>query len=421
VRKLLVAVVVVAVLVAAGLVVAALIRQTGPAAPTRRYPRAPREPDSTPTRADSEPRFACSVGGGFDGEGGGSLTITSAGKVILIPPSAPLPDSWNISSSQVAKLTDLFNRLDFMHMRTTPELSPHCPDGFTSYLTYRYRGLTNTVEGGNGGTPEHPFWQCNGALWAVVGERRRALGEETLAASPARIDFITVDGKPVAAGGEVSVDSRRPHRISWRGVGKEGCAVTGFSIAIWRGWRTGSLFDYAYQCPDGNYDYTFPDSGYPYCVTPVVHFSDNAWSWAEFNVVPTGARPGPQDPGRVVTPVPQRRSHQMTLSKRNRVGRITVDGKPVAPGDTVGVEGGRSHRISWQGICADGCKPMRLSIAVRAGYNGGFIDLANSCPGGYYDYKFPVSKRLFWLTPRVDFTDYTYAWEGFFVTSRERP
>jgi hypothetical protein len=134
-----------------------------------------------------------------------------------------------------------------------------------------------------------------------------------------------------------------------------------------------------------------------------------------------GRRTTPTYHPRVPQPDPVRVSRRMIPSERNRVGSITVDGMPVAPGDTVRVVGGRSHRISWRGICADGCKPMRLSIAVRAGYNGEFIDLANSCPSGYYDYTFPVSKALFWLTPRVDFTDYTYAWEGFFVTSSERP
>ncbi len=134
-----------------------------------------------------------------------------------------------------------------------------------------------------------------------------------------------------------------------------------------------------------------------------------------------GQRAIPAYHPRVPQPDPDGVSRQMIPSERNLVGSIAVDGRPVAPGDTVRVEGGRSHRISWQGIGADGCKPLRFSIAVRAGFNGRFIDLANSCPGGYYDYTFPVSKALFWLTPRVDFTDFTYAWEGFFVTTSEQP
>jgi hypothetical protein len=134
-----------------------------------------------------------------------------------------------------------------------------------------------------------------------------------------------------------------------------------------------------------------------------------------------GRRAIPAHHPRVPQPDRDRVPHEMTPSERNRVGSIAVDGKPVAPGDTVRVEGGRSHRISWQGVCADGCKPMRFSIAVRAGLDGRFIVLASSCPDGYYDHTFPVSKTLFWLTPRVDFTDHTYAWEGFFVTSGERP
>jgi hypothetical protein len=93
----------------------------------------------------------------------------------------------------------------------------------------------------------------------------------------------------------------------------------------------------------------------------------------------------------------------------------------VLPGDTITVDGRRSHRVSWHGKCAAGCKATRLSIAVRRGYFGEFIDYANSCPEGYYDYTFPISRTLYWVTPRVDFSDQTYAWEGFFVVSRGWP
>jgi len=380
----------------------------------------PRQPgDSTATLADSEPRFAYAVGGGFNGEGGDGVTITSAGEVTRTSPYEPLPDTWTISASQVTQLTTLFNRLGFLRMRTTPDLYPRCPDAFTYSVSYRFRGRMNTVTGDQGGEQKHRFWKCLSALGAVVGEHSRSIGEETLVDPPARIDSITLDGKPVTRGSTVTVDSRYPHRISWRGVGKEGCQVTGFSIAFWRGWEMGSLFGWAADCPDGNCDYTFRDSGFAYCVTPVVHFGDKAMAWAEFLVQPARERPRPAPDS--VTAKPQPRRQRMTLSKQNRVGNITIDGRPVAPGETVRVEGGRSYRISWQGICADGCKVTRLSVAVRDGYYGPFIKLANSCPDGYYDYRFPRHKRVLWLTPRADFTDNTYAWEGFYVIARDRP
>jgi hypothetical protein len=298
VRRLLIIVIVGTVLAVAALVTVALTRQTEPAAPARhgppagwmrvaselisdlvalvtsppRHPSAPRGPDSIPTPVDSEPRFAYSVEGGFDGRGGDRVTITSAGRVTRTSPDEPLPDTWRINDSQVAKLTSLFNKLDFLHMRTTSKLNPPCPDGFASLVTYRYRGLMNTVEGGMMGERKHPFWRCYGALADVVSERRRVGGEKTPADSPARIDSITV------------------------GVAKEGCSVTGFAIAIRRSYHHDDFLDYASQCPTGNYDYTFPVSGGPYYVTPVVYFSDETYSWMEFDVLPEQSAGGMDRP-----------------------------------------------------------------------------------------------------------------------------
>ena len=445
-RRLLIVVVVGTVLAVAGLVTAALIRQTEPAAPAKRdppagwmrvasglvsdlvalvtspprHPPAARGPASLPTPADSEPRFAYRVVGGFSGEGGDDVTITSTGKVILVSPREPLPDSRNISSSQVAKLTDLFNQLDFMHMRTTPELNPPCPDGFSSLVTYRSRGLMNTVEGGMFGERKHPFWRCYGALANVVSERRRAVGERTLADSPARIDSITVDGKPVTANSTVVVDSRK-HRISWRGVAKEGRTVTGFAIAIRRDYGHDGFVDYTSHCPTGDYDYTFPVPGGPYYVTPVVYFSDNTYSWVEFEVIPEQSVGGMDrlmlNPHGRVTVLPKDRWKE---SERNRV-TVAVDGRPVARHDTVRVRGGRSHRISWRGIGAGGCKPLRLMIGIQARRNGRVLDRADNCPDGYHDFTFPVSSSVFWVIPEAYFTDYTWAWGDFFVTTSEQP
>ena len=442
-RRLLIVVIVGTVLAVAGLVTVALIRKTEqvasirPHAPSgllrfalerlgdlvasaRRNPPAPREPGPTPTSADSEPRFTYSVEGGFDGRGGDRVTITSAGKVTRTSPDEPLPDTWRISDSQVAKLTNLFNKLDFLHMRTTPKLNPPCPDGFASLVTYRYRGLMNTVEGGMLGERKHPFWRCYGALADVVSERRRVGGEKTPADSPARIDSITVGGKPVTAKSTVVVDSH-PHRISWRGVAKEGRTVTGFAIAIRRSYHHDDFLDYASHCSTGNYDYMFPVSGGPYYVTPVVYFSDETYSWMEFEVVSEQSA-GELDrlvlnPNGGVTVLPKDR---WRMSERNRVA-VAVDGQPVARRDTVRVKGGRSHRISWRGIGADGCKSLKLSIGIQDERNGQTIDRANDCPDGYHDFTFPVSRKVFWVIPTVFFTDYTYAWGDFFVTTSDHP
>ena len=272
-------------------------------------------PAPVPIPLDSEPRFEFSTSGGFAGHGMGGLTITSTGEVIG-DAHLQSPHSWSIADSQVAVLTEFFDKLDFMHMHSSPALNPNCPDAYTYYITYRCRGLMNTVEAGDGGDHNHPFWLCLGVLESIILEHIEGRAESTGAQS-GRSDSSASDRRRL-----------------------------------------------------------------------------------------------PRPPERPREPVP---------STRNRVTSITFDGRPVNPGDTIVVDGGRSYRISWQGVCGPGCKPTRFSIAVRRGYFGDFIALANSCPEHYYDYTFPVSPNLYWLTPRVDFSDQTYAWEGFFVSARRRP
>ena len=367
-----------------------------------------------PTPVPSEPRFEYSIGGGFTGRGNGSLTITSAGRVLRTSPWEPFADSWDITSSQVDAITKLFNKLDFMHMRSSPRLSPNNPDAFCYSITYRYRGWMNTVGAGDGGTPGHPFWRCLGALANVAEEHPPpVVCPESVAARRPHVDSIAVDGRPVVPGDTVRVDGRRSHRISWRGSTRDGRRVMRFSIEVREG-RTGYYIAGNLNCPNGRFDYTFPGSSTLYTVGPTVYFSEGCPITQEFYVV-CG-----ESAGTVTVPRP-RRAPRPTPSNRNRVVSIAVDGKPVTPGDTVTVDARRSHRISWSGSCAEGCRATRLSIAVRRGYMGEFIHLANSCPDGQLDYKFPASKVTLWVTPRVDFSDDTYAWEGFFVASRRRP